>query len=141
MFYISVASLKLTVSEISVIRMFCDVTENDIETIYHIQIRRQESNRSWEALAEIETNKKPILKSESDKYLFASGFLDKETPNNSFLCLGITSDRLTATDDGKYRCELTYKSKITDSATSVNEEQFVSMSGKFIETYFDTDSL
>lgn len=120
---IYVTSLELFKSEISVTRMFCNVTETDIAVIYNIQIRHKAialSNMTWVTVAEVETGEKPALEIDNDKYLFVSGFLDADIPGNSYLSVDIDTEKLSARDDdGVYRCEMTYKSLATDSATSV----------------------
>jgi hypothetical protein len=62
-----------------------------------------------------------------------SGFLDADIPGNSYLSVDIDTEKLTARDDdGVYRCEMTYKSLVTDSATSVARNLKFAVHGKFI---------
>jgi hypothetical protein len=91
--------------------MLCNVTEKDIVVIYNIQIRHKAnavSNMTWVTLAEVETDGKPALEIDNDKYLFVSSFLDADILRNSYLSVDIDTEKLTARDNGVYRCEMTY---------------------------------
>ncbi|XP_053408920.1 uncharacterized protein LOC128546083 isoform X2 [Mercenaria mercenaria] len=133
-FILSASRVKLGTT--GTLKMACNVTENDVSVIYNIQIRRATgpgSNHTWETLAEIEAGltEVPVLDKDivNDKGFVPRGLLDKETPINTYLTLDMNIEKLTYSDAGDYRCELTYKSNITGSVASVKRNASLSVVG------------
>ncbi|XP_053408919.1 uncharacterized protein LOC128546083 isoform X1 [Mercenaria mercenaria] len=131
-FILSASRVKLGTT--GTLKMACNVTENDVSVIYNIQIRRATgpgSNHTWETLAEIEAGltEVPVLDKDivNDKGFVPRGLLDKETPINTYLTLDMNIEKLTYSDAGDYRCELTYKSNITGSVASVKRNASLSV--------------
>ncbi|XP_053408923.1 uncharacterized protein LOC123544773 isoform X2 [Mercenaria mercenaria] len=114
--------------------MACNVTERDASLIYNIQIRRETdpgSKYTWETIAEIDAGvtEVPVLDRDivNDKGFVLRGVIDKDTPINTYLTLDMNKDKLTYSDARDYRCELTYKSNITDSVVSVERNATLSI--------------
>ncbi|XP_053398254.1 uncharacterized protein LOC123545566 [Mercenaria mercenaria] len=102
--------------------MTCDVTEKDASIVYNIKIRRKTSTE-LETLAfmdaritEVPALDKRIV---DDKDFVVGGILDKDNPLNTNLTLQMNIEKMTYDDARVYRCEMTYKSKLSESIVSI----------------------
>ncbi|XP_053389892.1 uncharacterized protein LOC123544246 [Mercenaria mercenaria] len=123
-----VSGLNFTLSNSRVIvgttgklSMTCQITETDVGTFYHIQIRR-ETNSRWWTMAHIEAGvtEIPALHKDivDDKEFVVGGILDKENQLNTHITLEMSIEKMTYDDARVYACELAYKSKNSASTLS-----------------------
>ncbi|XP_053409291.1 uncharacterized protein LOC123545162 isoform X2 [Mercenaria mercenaria] len=89
--------------------MTCDVTENDVENIYLIQILRETMSGSgnFESVVEMENADGPVLKVTNNKDFVAGGTYDL---GNTDLSVSMNISKLQCNDAKTYKCALTYKS-------------------------------
>ena len=123
--------------------MTCGITEADVDSVYLLQLRRLKSTtlsgsdtNDWTTLALIEPVKSssPTLHPDvtaSTKDYVAGGSYDSNNPGNTVLTLSMNIQKLVCDDARYYRCELSYKSSITESATDVNKNGSFTAYGKF----------
>ncbi|XP_053409292.1 uncharacterized protein LOC123559743 [Mercenaria mercenaria] len=122
LFATQVSGIDFTISRDNVVvgstgtlTMRCDVTENDVVTIYLIQIRRETVQGSdiFESIVEMETgdatSETPTLKVTNNKDFVAGGTFDKTTPGNTYLSVSMNISKLVCSDVKAYICELSYK--------------------------------
>ncbi|XP_053408921.1 uncharacterized protein LOC123560347 [Mercenaria mercenaria] len=112
--------------------MSCHVTENDVSSVYNIQIRR-EKNPGWDTLAIVDTseNKSPTLGKGivGDRDIVVRGILDTEFPHKTHLTLDMNILEMISDDAGVYRCEMTYKSSITGNVDTVERNATLLIDG------------
>ncbi|XP_053409289.1 uncharacterized protein LOC123545206 [Mercenaria mercenaria] len=115
---------KVVVGSTGTLTMRCDVTENDVGTIYIIQIRREITlgSNSFEPLVQMElgdaTTETPTLQVTNNKDFVAGGTFDG---SNTDLSVSMNISKLQCNDSRAYKCVLSYKSSTTDSIVSVTK--------------------
>lgn len=124
--------------------MRCDITEDDVETVYLIQIRGRKLNNvsgiedlDWDTLVYMESisNEIPTLSSDivaSVKDFVAGGEWNSTSPSSTYLTLIMNMTKIECTDSRDYKCELAYKSNITEAVKNHEMNNTFTVYGKFL---------
>ncbi|XP_053390261.1 uncharacterized protein LOC128553163, partial [Mercenaria mercenaria] len=120
---------KVVIGSTGTLTMRCDVIENDVATIYIIQIRRETTpgSGSFETLVIMEsgTTETPTLsESINNNKNFIAGGSYENTPSNTYLTVSMNISKLVCNDARAYRCELTYKGTSGSVLTVVKNGTF-----------------
>ncbi|XP_045187537.2 deleted in malignant brain tumors 1 protein-like [Mercenaria mercenaria] len=119
---------KVVTGSNGTLTMRCDVTENDVVTIYLIQMRRETTPGSniFETLVQMEkgdaASETPTLSEtiNNNKDFVAGGSFDETTPSNTYLLVSMNISKLVCNDARAYMCDLIYK-RTTGSVLSVEK--------------------
>ncbi|XP_053372944.1 uncharacterized protein LOC128546450 [Mercenaria mercenaria] len=100
---------RVVIGSTGTLTLTCDVTENDVQTIYLIQILRETVSGSgiFESVVEMENSEGPVLKVTNNKDFVAEGTYDAR---NTYLSVSMNISKLQCNDAKAYKCVLIYKS-------------------------------